>query len=160
MERKLRRCCVCKAEYQFCPKCPEDANKEIWHFTFCSQNCHDIYDVTSKFENNQISGEDANSALDKLDLSKMDSFGLSYKNTIAKIREACIVVKDEYSVEEENSETQHSSDTVLADTGIENDDTIPDPITVKKKTRTKIKKSNELLNESQQVSYCETNDVE
>lgn len=156
MERKLRRCCVCKDEYQFCPKCPEDANKEIWHFTFCSKNCHDIYDVTSKFENNQISGENANSVLDRLNLSKMDSFGSSYKNTIAKIREACIVVKDVHSVEEENTETSYESNAIFADVGTENDDVGSVPIPVTKKTRTKIKKTSASLDESQSVSHCET----
>ena len=85
MERKLRTCAVCLNHYKFCNKCREDADKPLWYFTFCSINCHDIYDITSKFEDGRIDAKKAKAQLDKLDLSKLDNFGESYKKSINKI---------------------------------------------------------------------------
>lgn len=85
MESKLRRCACCGTEYKFCPKCNEDKDKPMFYFTFCSENCKEIYMVTSQYENGQISSNDAKTQLDKLDLSKLDKFGISYKNSIGNI---------------------------------------------------------------------------
>lgn len=72
-------------EYEYCNKCKEDMNKPLWYFTFCSENCHNIYDITSKFEDKQIDVAEAEKQLEKLDLSNLGSFGNSYKNSISKI---------------------------------------------------------------------------
>ena len=87
MDKKNRRCVVCQSEYHFCPRCAEDKNKPLFYFTFCSKNCRDIYDTTSKFENNQIDIKAAKDQLDELDLSKLNDFGNSYKLSIKKINE-------------------------------------------------------------------------
>lgn len=87
MAKKMRKCAVCGKNYPFCPRCGEDKDKPMWYFTFCSENCKDIYDVTSKFEDGQISGKDAKTKLDKLDLSNFEDFGNSYKISVAKINE-------------------------------------------------------------------------
>lgn len=85
-DRKTRICALCKTQYQFCPQCsPEDAKKPTWYFTFCSENCHDIYAVTSGFEDGRIKDIDAKAQLGKLDLSKLENFGESYKLSIAEI---------------------------------------------------------------------------
>ena len=88
MERKLRRCSVCGSEYRFCNRCPEDKDKPNWYFAFCSSNCKDIYDITSKFESGQIIEHEAKTQLEKLDLSKLSNFGTSYKSSISKIMKA------------------------------------------------------------------------
>lgn len=117
MERKLRRCSVCGSEYRFCNRCPEDRNKPNWYFAFCSNNCKDIYDITSKFENGQIINFEAKSQLKKLDLSRLANFGTSYKASIDKIMKASSVsitkkefknniVNDTETDENNNSETK------------------------------------------------------
>ena len=78
-------CATCRSEYDFCPKCNKDKDKPLWYFTFCSQNCHDIYETTSNFENGKINANDAKLQLDNLNLSKLDNFGESYKKSINKI---------------------------------------------------------------------------
>lgn len=88
MESKLRTCAVCRSSYKFCPICQKDSQKELWYFSFCSDQCHEIYDITSKFENEQIDTSEAKSRLDKVDLSKLDKFGESYKFSISKIMES------------------------------------------------------------------------
>lgn len=85
MSDKTRICSVCSAKYEYCPHCNKDKDKPTWMFCFHDKNCHDIYDITSKFENGAITADDAKEALSKLDLSKQSDFGTSYKNAITKI---------------------------------------------------------------------------
>lgn len=87
-KRGLRTCCVCRKEHLFCPQCrPEDRNKPTWYFAYCSENCKDIYDVTSNYEDNKISADEAKKKLNKLDLSQIANFGESYQKAIMKINE-------------------------------------------------------------------------
>lgn len=78
-------CATCRSNYDFCPKCNKDKDKPLWYFTFCSQNCHDIYEITSSFENGNINADEAKLRLNNLNLSKLDNFGESYKKSIDKI---------------------------------------------------------------------------
>jgi hypothetical protein len=85
--KKARICALCGTQYEFCPQCnPKDAEKPTWYFTFCSENCHDIYAVASGFEDGRIKDFNAKTQLEKLDLSKLNNFGESYKTSIAKIK--------------------------------------------------------------------------
>lgn len=92
-------CATCRSNYDFCPKCNKDKDKPLWYFTFCSQNCHDIYEITSSFENGKINADEAKSQLNNLDLSKLDKFGESYKKSINKIMSS-ISVKENLITEE------------------------------------------------------------
>ena len=114
-------CSTCRCSYNFCPKCDKDKDKPLWYFTFCSQNCHDIYETTSSFENGKIDANEAKLRLNNLNLSKLDNFGESYKKSINKIMSSVsvkenvitedVVVKerieiglDEKVVEKENND--------------------------------------------------------
>lgn len=109
MERTLRTCAVCRTSYPFCPKCNEDKDKPLFYFTFCSENCKNIYDVTSKFESGQISDVDAKEKLSKLDLSKSEDFGTSYKASIKKINSIVIATEEITDVEDEATETKEET---------------------------------------------------
>ena len=87
-------CATCRSNYDFCPKCNRDKDKPLWYFTFCSQNCHDIYETTSNFENGNINADEAKMRLDNLNLSKIDNFGESYKKSINKIMSSASVKND------------------------------------------------------------------
>lgn len=101
----LRMCCVCHKEYSFCPVCdPEDRLKPTWHFAYCSENCKDIYNITSFFENGRLSDIDAKAKLEKLDLSKKDNFGESYQKSIDSIMKA-----KQQVVTKENKKTEVKS---------------------------------------------------
>ena len=104
MNNKMRTCSVCKTPYSYCPHCGEDKLKPTWYFSFCGENCKDIYDVTAKYENGQIDANGAKVKLDKLDLSKLDKFGASYKASIEKINSATIVVEVVETIIETNDE--------------------------------------------------------
>lgn len=101
----LRICCVCHKEYSFCPVCnPEDRLKPTWHFAYCSQNCKDIYNITSSFENGRLSDIDAKAKLEKLDLNEKDNFGESYQKSIDSIMKAKTQV-----IKKENKKTEIKS---------------------------------------------------
>lgn len=85
MKENYRTCAVCRDSYQFCPRCKKDTEKPLWFFSFCSENCKNIYDITSQFENNKLNTDEAKEQLNRLDLSKRDNFGESYKISIDKI---------------------------------------------------------------------------
>lgn len=94
MEKKTRICSTCGKEYKYCPKCREDADKPLWHFAWCSENCKTIYEITAAFEDGRITATEAKTQLDKLDLSRLEHFGTSYKETIARITEETIIAED------------------------------------------------------------------
>lgn len=101
----LRTCCVCHKEYSFCPVCnPEDRFKPTWHFAYCSENCKDIYNITSSFEDGRMTDIEAKAKLEKLDLSRKEYFGESYKNSIASIMKAKAQV-----IKKENKKTEIKS---------------------------------------------------
>lgn len=112
----LRTCCVCHKEYSFCLCNSEDRLKPTWHFAYCSENCKDIYDVTSSFENGRLSDVDARAKLEKLDLSEKDSFGESYQKSIASIMKAKTQV-----VKKENNKTETKSVNKNIVTKVENE---------------------------------------
>lgn len=87
MDRKDRICAVCRTSYKFCNRCQEDKDKPLWYFTFHSDNCKEIYDVVSAYEDGSITAKEADEKLGKLDLSLLDNFGKSYKEVISKITE-------------------------------------------------------------------------
>ena len=101
----LRTCCVCHKEYSFCPVCnPEDRFKPTWHFAYCSENCKHIYNITSSFEDGRMTDIEAKAKLEKLDLSRKEYFGESYKNSIASIMKAKAQV-----IKKENKKTEVKS---------------------------------------------------
>ncbi len=84
---KEKICAVCYKPYEYCPVCGKDKDKPTWMFTFCSENCHDIYLTTSSYANHKLTANKAKNKLDKLDLSGLNDFGGSYQNIIADINE-------------------------------------------------------------------------
>lgn len=102
-KKGLRTCCVCRKEHLFCPQCrPEDQNKPTWYFAYCSENCKDIYTVTSGYEDKKITADKAKTQLDKLDLSHIANFGESYQKAIMKINENATPVENTDDVIEKN----------------------------------------------------------
>ena len=102
-------CATCRCSYNFCPKCNKDKDKPLWYFTFCSQNCHDIYETTSSFENGKIDADEAKLKLDNLNLSKLDNFGESYKKSIDKIMSS-VSIKESVITEDVVAEERNEID--------------------------------------------------
>ena len=115
-KNNLRMCCVCHKEYPFCLCNPEDRLKPTWHFAYCSENCKDIYNVTSAFEDGRMTDIEAKEKLEKLDLSEKDNFGESYQNSIASIMKAKAQV-----IKKENKKTEVKFDKKDIVTKVENE---------------------------------------
>lgn len=104
-KKELRTCVLCGKAYSFCPVCnPEDRLKPMWYFCWCSDNCHEIDEVTSAFEDGRMTDIEAKEKLNKLDLSRKEYFGESYKNSIASIMKAKAQV-----IKKENKKTEVKS---------------------------------------------------
>ena len=104
-KRDIRTCVLCKQNYSYCPVCnPEDRLKPTWYFCYCSDNCHDIDSIASAFEDGRMTDIEAKAKLEKLDLSRKEYFGESYKNSIASIMKAKAQV-----IKKENKKTEVKS---------------------------------------------------
>ena len=104
-KRDIRTCVLCKQNYSYCPVCnPEDRLKPTWYFCYCSDNCHDIDSIASAYEDGRITDTEAKEKLEKLDLSRKEYFGESYKNSIASIMKAKAQV-----IKKENKKTEVTS---------------------------------------------------
>lgn len=105
-KRDIRTCVLCKQNYSYCPVCnPEDRLKPTWYFCYCSDNCHDIDSIASAYEDGRITDIEAKAKLEKLDLSRKEYFGESYKNSIASIMKAKAQV-----IKKENKQSEVKSD--------------------------------------------------
>ena len=115
MSRKDRKCSVCGKIYSYFPQCQEDENKPHWYFCFCSENCKNIYDVTSSFEDKRIDGITAKEELKKLDLSQSKNFGESYKKSIETINSFKTNVKTKKDIVKNSEESDNNKKNVLYD---------------------------------------------
>ncbi len=122
----MRTCSVCRSFYSYCPHCSEDKSKPTWYFAFCGENCKDIYDVTSKYENGQIDANSAKKKIDKLDLSNLDRFGTSYKVSIKKINSIAKKVVEEV-IETKDKETVETVEEPMVTETVEKEKTIKKP---------------------------------
>lgn len=105
-KRDIRTCVLCKQNYSYCPVCnPEDRLKPTWYFCYCSDNCHDIDGIASAYEDGRITDIEAKAKLEKLDLSRKEYFGESYKNSIVSIMKAKPQV-----IKKENKQSEVKSD--------------------------------------------------
>ena len=104
-KRDIRTCVLCKQNYSYCPVCnPEDRLKPTWYFCYCSDNCHDIDSIASAYEDGRMTDIEAKTKLEKLDLSRKEYFGESYKNSITSIMKAKTQV-----IKKENKKTEVKS---------------------------------------------------
>nr|DAN73446.1 MAG TPA: DNA gyrase inhibitor [Caudoviricetes sp.] len=101
MDAKLRTCSVCRKTYKYCLKCREYESLPTWMFAFCSENCKDIYNITSDYEDKRVTADEAKKQLDKLDLSRISNFGTSYQNTINDINKKSTSVKIAKSIKKD-----------------------------------------------------------
>lgn len=143
---KIRSCVVCNSKYSFCPRCEKDMHKPLYHFTFCSEKCKDIYDITSKYTDKRIDKENAKQRLSTLEPIEVSKLADCYKKCVDEINavelvntvEVIDVKTDDVSVVEENVEVN----TVVVDkTTVE--ETVVEEETVKPKRRTKKAKATE-----------------
>lgn len=69
-----RICVICGKSYSYCPNCGADAGKPTWYFTFCGENCKDIYNVCTQYRDKELSPTEAQAKIKKLDITNIDNF--------------------------------------------------------------------------------------
>lgn len=82
-----RICTICSKEYAYCPNCNSYAGMPSWKFLFCSENCKDIFETISEYEQNQIDTKTAKQKLDRLDLKSAEPLKAGAKEAIEKINQ-------------------------------------------------------------------------
>lgn len=81
----IRHCVVCGEEYEYCPHCSQDRNKEPWHFNFHNKNCFNMYYIVSDYIGGEITKEMAQEKLLEADLSYMDKFNGKIAETVNQL---------------------------------------------------------------------------
>lgn len=74
MARRNRECYLCGTEYKYCPTCSEDRMKPSWMAEFHSEDCVKIFAICTDFNMGKMSKAEAQSALNKCDLSNKSNF--------------------------------------------------------------------------------------
>lgn len=82
---KIKKCCVCGSEYEFCNNCPQTASMPIWKQTFCTENCKNIYDACAGHTVGIYTAEESADLLAECDLNDFEHFHESIKNVINEV---------------------------------------------------------------------------
>lgn len=81
----MRKCILCGKEYEYCPSCPKDKDKALWHKLYHSENCRNIFNTLNDFNFNLIDKTQAQERLSACDLSV--ELNDHYRNEINAIME-------------------------------------------------------------------------
>ena len=64
-----RKCVLCGKEYEYCPSCPKDMSKALWHKLYDSENCRNIFEALNNYNFKLATKEETRKILAKYDLS-------------------------------------------------------------------------------------------
>ena len=98
--------------YTYCPKCDKDKDKPYWMFSFCSQNCKDIFQTLIDEQYGHITTAEAKEKLLSLDLSDKSEFQpetLAVVERILSYKEPVITTVTEPEPEPEIKEVKNTS---------------------------------------------------
>ena len=65
----MRKCVLCGKEYEYCPNCPKDSRKPLWHKLYHSENCRNIFEALNNYNFKLATKEETQEILSKCDLS-------------------------------------------------------------------------------------------
>ena len=93
MKKNNKVCLNCGKVYTFCPNCSDYALLDSWNNIYCSENCRNIFQITTDYNYGELSKEKALEKLSACDLSNKESF----HKTVIKIIDEIMTqtVKDE-----------------------------------------------------------------
>ena len=80
-----RTCIACRGKYHYCPKCTEDANKPVWMFAFCSEECKETFTIVRDYCGKKLTKSGAKSMLSKVVKSPFDKFDSSITERLNEI---------------------------------------------------------------------------
>lgn len=115
-DKNKRQCIVCPTKhlYEYCPACGKGDPSKKWMFTFCSENCKDIYSILENYSKSNIDAIKAKDELSKYDLSDKDNYIGTLKKLVDEINEKTVVKKTVEAVEipKEDSESIIDTNTI------------------------------------------------
>lgn len=68
---KVRSCCVCGKQYEYCPTCNHDPS---WKMLYDTETCKEIMNIISGYNMNIISKDAAKSKIDDLHVNSFSDF--------------------------------------------------------------------------------------
>lgn len=84
--REDRICIICQKQYKYC-RCAEYDNLPNFMDSFCSENCHDLYNITAGYINGWLDKEVEVTRLEKADISRFEYFPQWMKDAIKNMQE-------------------------------------------------------------------------
>lgn len=103
--RNARDCVICHTTYEYCPNCSKYDGYPRWMSLFCCENCKDIYQVENQYGNGEITKDEAQAKMMKLDLSKRSAFTGCFKELADEI-----LKEDNYNGEDDDDEDESEED--------------------------------------------------
>lgn len=86
MARKvIRHCYACGKEYTYCPSCSEDKDKPIWMFSFDTEKCRNLFQLTSDYLAGNMTKNDVIKELEEYDFTDK----VKYESSIMKMISEC-----------------------------------------------------------------------
>ena len=109
--RHNRVCLTCGKSYTYCNSCTDDIHLPVWKNIFDTENCKNIFEIVSDYEQKVIDKEKAKNKLLKYDLSNKGEF----KPHVKKIIEEIIFV-EEKQIKDVNikQESEENTDKILS----------------------------------------------
>lgn len=108
MSKLNKTCVICRELYEYCPSCKRDNDKPTWYNVFCSERCHDVYEICTSYRDGVYDKAQAYEKLSVCDLSGLNNFAESTKKQIEEImnykKEEVVEVKEEEEIIEETVE--------------------------------------------------------
>ena len=64
-----RKCVLCGKEYEYCPSCPKDKDKALWHKLYDNENCRNIFEALNNYNFKLATKEETKMILSRCDLT-------------------------------------------------------------------------------------------
>lgn len=86
MARSYKRTClVCQQEYEYCMHCDKFAKLPKWMMLFHDDNCREIFNTMSAYENAEISKDEAKARLNACDFTRKPFYSKTFSKKIDSI---------------------------------------------------------------------------
>ena len=104
MSKKMRKCIVCSAEYEYCNRCREHASRPAWMSIYHEENCKNIMDIVSAYAAGYINKTVAKKRLSACSLKNKKNFKESMVKLIDEIYSSKKSTEDTQSIDNSNVE--------------------------------------------------------
>lgn len=101
---KERICIACKGKYHYCPNCEADANKPVWMYAFCSEECKETFTIVRDYCSGTVTKAGAKELLSGVVKNPFSKFEDTIEKRLNEIFE--VDMEDHMNVPEETSEPE------------------------------------------------------